>query len=163
IHGYSHIPEDRPVPLARSARGLRERVEDEVRAALTGSGFDEAVTYSLVAADLNEPLDPEPVGPPVAVEHGTRKRENQLRQRLVPSLLAARAHNEAHGNPDAALFEIADVYLPRAGRPLPDEPTRLALVGSGDFFSLKGVVEALLGRLHADDDLEARPVERPLF
>jgi phenylalanyl-tRNA synthetase beta chain len=163
IHGYDHIPEDRPVPLARSSRGRRERVEGEVRGALTGMGFDEAATYSLVAEDLIEPLDPEPVEPPIRVEHSTRKRENLLRQSLVPSLLAARAYNEAHGNPDAALFEIAGVYLPRAGRPLPDEPTRLALVAAGDFLAMKGVVEALLGRLHAGPDLEARPAERPLF
>ena len=43
------------------------------------------------------------------------RRESALRQSLVPSLLAARRHNEAHGNPDAELFEIANVYLPRPG------------------------------------------------
>ena len=59
-----------------------------------------------------------------------------------------RRHNEAHGNADAELFEIANVYLPRPDQPLPDEPTRLALVSGRDFRGLKGVVEALLARLH---------------
>ena len=59
----------------------------------------------------------------------------------------------------AALFEIANVYLTREGRDLPDERTRVALVGSGDFFAAKGTVEALLDRLHVADELEASPVE----
>ena len=62
-----------------------------------------------------------------------------MRQSLIPSLLAVRRHNEAHGNLDAELFEIAHVYLPRPDQPLPDEPTRLALVCGRDFRQIKGV------------------------
>jgi phenylalanyl-tRNA synthetase beta chain len=149
IHGYEHIPEDRPVPLAQSAKGPRERVEAEIRSALTGMGFDEAVTFSLVADDLAAPIESGPALPPIRVEHSSRRRENTLRQSLAPSLLAARAHNEAHGTPDADLFEIAHVYLPQPGKALPSEPPRLALVSGDSFLALKGVIEALLDRLHA--------------
>ncbi|HKI17722.1 MAG TPA: phenylalanine--tRNA ligase subunit beta, partial [Isosphaeraceae bacterium] len=48
IHGYEHIPENRAVPLTSARRGIRERVETAVRDLLTGEGFDEAVTFSLV-------------------------------------------------------------------------------------------------------------------
>lgn len=163
IHGYEHIPENRLVPLASSPRGLRERVESEVRGALTACGFDEAVTFSLVSDELSEPLDPGPDVPPIRVDHSSRKRENALRRSLVPSLLAVRRHNEAHGNPDSELFEIANVYRPRPGAALPDEPTRLAFVSGRDYLGLKGVVEALLGRLHADHDLEVRPAALAYF
>jgi phenylalanyl-tRNA synthetase beta chain len=163
IHGYDHIPEDRPVPLARSARGTRERVEDLARETMTGLGFDEAVTFSLVADDHVIPLGGGPIATPIRLEHSTRKREVVLRPSLVPSLLAARAYNEAHGVADARLFEIAHVYLPRPDRPLPDEPTHLGFVGSGDYSGLKGGVEALLDRLHVADPLEARPSTLDLF
>ncbi|MEJ7639748.1 MAG: phenylalanine--tRNA ligase subunit beta, partial [Singulisphaera sp.] len=163
IHGYEHIPEDRPVPLAGSARGARERVEAEVRGALTGCGFDEAFTYSLVSEGLGLAIAPGTAPPPIRIEHSSRRRENALRQSLVPSLLAARRHNEAHGDADAHLFEIANVYLPRPGEPLPDEPTRLALVSGHDYLGLKGVVEALLGRLHIGRHLEVRPTSIPLL
>ena len=163
VFGYEHIPEDRPVPLTSAPRAPRERVEDEIRHALTACGFDEAVTFSLVSDELAAPLLPGPAEPPLRVEHSSRRRENALRQSLVPSLLAARRHNEAHGDADADLFEIANVYRPHAGRPLPDEPTHLALVTGRDFLGLKGVVEALLDRLHADSDLEARPVSISTF
>jgi phenylalanyl-tRNA synthetase beta chain len=163
IHGYEHIPEDRLVPLALAPRDLRERVEAETRALLAGLGFDEAVNFSLVAEAWIIPLHPGPAAPALRVEHSSRKRETALRQSLVPSLLAARAHNEAHGTPDADLFEIASVYLPRCDRPLPDEPTRLGLVAGLDFLGLKGVIEALLARLHIDRELRAEPVDHPLF
>jgi len=163
VHGYDQIPEDRPVPLTSAPRSPRERIEAEARGTLIGLGFDEAATYSLVADDLAAPLDPEESGPPIRVEHSTRKRENALRRSLVPSLLAARQHNEAHGNPDADLFEIANVYLPRAGRALPEERTRLALVAGLDFLGMKGVVEGLLGRFHAEGDLVTRPASVPTF
>lgn len=163
IHGYEHIPENRPVPLASAPRAARERVEGEVRQGLTACGFDEAATFSLVADELSGPVSPGKPAEPIRVEHSSRKRESALRQSLVPSLLAARRHNEAHGNADAELFEVANVYLPRPGESLPLEPTRLALVSGRDFFGLKGVVEALLGRLHADRELEVRPAELAPF
>jgi len=61
-----------------------------------------------------------------------------------------------------AIFEVAIVYLPKQGEPLPAEPRRLGIVMSGprlarswlaasaepmDFYNLKGVVEILLTRL----------------
>ena len=117
---------------------------------------------SLVSEDLAEPLDPAEAGPPIRVEHSSRRKENALRRSLIPGLLNARRHNEAHGTPDAELFEIANVYLPRAGRPLPEEPTRLGIVARpGDFRGLKGIVEALLDRFHALRAMEVKPASLP--
>jgi phenylalanyl-tRNA synthetase beta chain len=161
IHGYEHIPEDRVVPLASTPRGRRERAEGAIRDALTGFGLDEALTYSLVEERLSAPVAPGPALPPLRVEHSSRRRESALRQSLVPSLLAARRHNEAHGQSDADLFEIANVYIPRPEGGLPDEPTRLAIVAGRDFRGLKGIVEGLLDRLHVAAPLSARPAEIP--
>ena len=163
VHGYEHIPEDRAVPLTSAPRSIRERVEADVRNTLIGLGLDEAVTFSLVSDNLADPLAPEDGGPPIRVDHSSRKRENNLRRSLVPSLLAVRQHNEARGTADAELFEIANVYLPRPGKALPDEPTRLALVSGRDFLGLKGIVEALLDRFHADGDFEVRPANVAMF
>jgi phenylalanyl-tRNA synthetase beta chain len=163
IHGYHHIPEDRVVPLTSAPRGQRERGESAVRDFLTGIGFDETVTFSLVDERLGAPLHPGPAPAPLRVDHSSRRRESALRQSLVPSLLSVRWHNEAHGQFDAELFEIADVYLPQPGNELPREPTRLAILTGGDFRGIKGVVEGLLQRLHVPTALSARPVETALF
>ncbi len=163
VHGYEHIPEDRAVPLTTASRSPRERVETEVRNTLIGLGIDEAVTFSLVADEYAVPIDPAEQGEPVHVEHSSRKRERNLRRSLVPSLLAVRQHNEAHGSPNAEIFEIANVYLPRPNQPLPEQPTRLAIVTGRDFLGLKGVVEALLARFHAEKNFRVRPAQVPLF
>ena len=60
IHGYEHIREDRAVPLTIAPRGQRERVEAAVRESLTGAGFDEAVTFSLVEERLSARSSPVP-------------------------------------------------------------------------------------------------------
>lgn len=163
IHGYDHIPEDRAVPLTSAPRGKRERVESAVRHLLAGAGFDEAVTFSLVDDRLGAPVRPGAAAQPLRIDHSSRKRETALRQSLVPSLLAVRLHNEAHGHFDAELFEIANVYLPRPGQAMPDEPARLALVSGRDFRELKGAVEAVLDGVHATAPLRARPALIPLF
>lgn len=163
VHGYEHIPEDRPVPLTTSSKGPRERVEAIVRETLTGAGLDEAYTFSLVEQSQAIPLVPLGGAEPIRFEHATRKKENVLRPSLLPSLLAARKHNESHGTHDSDLFEIAHAYLPRAGQPLPDEPARLAFVIGGDFPAAKGIAEVLLERLHVALRLEARPSGSPIF
>jgi phenylalanyl-tRNA synthetase beta chain len=164
IHGYHHIPEDRSVPVTSAPRGLRERVEAHVRDVLTGLGLDEAVTFSLVDEALAAPVDPGGADSrPLRIDHSSRKREVALRQSLIPSLLSIRRHNQAHGNPDPELFEIANVYLPRAEGVLPDEPTRLGIVSGRDFRGLKGLIEALLARMHVATPLSSVPVETPLL
>ena len=162
IHGYEHIPENRAVPLTSAPRGDRERVESIAREALTACGFDEACTFSLVADTLSVPVRPGPALPSIRVDHSSRRREGSLRQSLLPSLLTVRRHNEAHGNAGAEVFEIADVYLPRADDELPDQPVKLGIVSGKDFLGLKGVVEALVERLHAGN-LEAGVASVPWF
>jgi phenylalanyl-tRNA synthetase beta chain len=163
IHGYEHIPEDRPVAVSSSPRGARERVESAVRQILSGAGFDEGVTFSLVEDRLAVPLEPGASQGPLRVDHSSRKRESALRQSLIPSLLAARLHNETHGHTDADLFEIANVYLARRGQAVPVEPTHLALVSGGDFRGMRGVIETLLDGLHVKAPISARPAEIGLF
>ena len=163
IHGYHHIPENRAVPVTSAPRGTRERVEAEVRDLLTGQGFNEAVTVSLVEEALAGAVRPGDAAAPLRIDHSSRKLEIALRQSLIPSLMAVRRHNEAYGNADAELFEIAHVYLPRSDKPLPDEPTRLTLISGRDYRGLKGIVEAMLARLHIAASLTARAVDIPLF
>ncbi len=170
IHGYEHIPEDRAVPLTSAPRGPRERVEGAIREAMTGFGFDEAVTYSLVAHNLSPRVGPVVVpiqlpltDHPLKVDHSSRQRDGFLRRSLVPSLLAARSHNEAHGILDADLFEIADVYLPRSDQGIPDQPAKLGMVSGRSVREFKGIIETLLARLHVSGPVEIRAQNTNMF
>lgn len=160
IHGYEHIPENRPVPMSVASRTPRERVESGLRDTLTAAGLFEAVTFSLIAENLAKPIpgDLEAGVTPIRIEHSSRKKETTLRPSLLPSLLEARAYNQSHGSPDVNLFEIAHVYLPGPDRDLPEEPVRLAAVIGGDWKRAKGLAEAIAEKFHLSGKLVTRPI-----
>jgi phenylalanyl-tRNA synthetase beta chain len=122
--------------LTRDQR-LRRRVED----ILTGLGFSEVYTPSLVEDDpdsgavrLNEPISVE-----LAV----------LRTTLLPSIVEAARRNAQLGNERISLFEIARVYEPSGGE-LPVERLHLSLITAGGYSRVKGVADALARGLHAE-------------
>jgi phenylalanyl-tRNA synthetase beta chain len=125
------------LPLRRHVRGRltkQQRLRRVVEDALVGAGLSEAYTWSLVASDPN----------PDAVRLPSPMTSDQalLRTTIVPGLVdAARAWLDA-GRDDAALFEIARVYLP-SGAQLPDEHWRVAGIVAGPYGAVKGVVETL--------------------
>jgi phenylalanyl-tRNA synthetase beta chain len=147
IHGYDEIPEDVSVPMAASARRAEDQALDKVRLVLVSAGFDEAMTLSLVEEDLSDAFSPWTDAAPLVTLMPILRRADRLRRSLIPSLLAARRTNETLSNPTIELFEMAHVYLPRAGA-LPDEERMLAITSGQDFYAVKGVIEAILARLN---------------
>ncbi len=162
IHGYEAIPEDVHVPMATSARSDTDRVLAKMRVALTGAGFDEAYTLSVVDEGLSDAFSPWTSEPPLMALTPILRRADRLRRSLVPSLLAARRTNESLANAEIELFEIARAYLPRA-ESLPQEEQLLALTSGGDFFHVKGVMETVLAALSPALQLETRPAQLPLL
>ena len=89
-----------------------------------------------------------------------------LRHTLLTQLLDNAAGN-ARWRETQQVFEIGQVYLPRAGKTLPEEPRRLALLLTGkrelpdwqggssdallDYFDLKGVLDEVLAGLKVAD------------
>ncbi len=163
IYGYERIPEDVLVPLTGSHKRVADYVADKVHNALGGNGFFEAVTMTFVDDDLHGLFRPTGESEPLRVEHSSRKRENILRQSLIPSLLQSRRENEKRGTFNARLYEIANVYLTaEPGKP-ESEPTRLALVSGDSFFTMKGLVELIAHSVNHASKVDVRPSELPGF
>lgn len=165
IHGYEHIPIDATLPVVATARTLRERVIDAIRTQLVSSGLSEALTLSFVSDQQRQMFRPAGDIPPVAVHHSSRSHENQLRQSLIPSLLACRRQNERHGYANAELFEVARVYL-TAGLGQPEqqaEPLTIGIVSGRPFAHLSGVVEALAAELAPHAILTTEPAPHPEY
>jgi phenylalanyl-tRNA synthetase beta chain len=158
IHGYDAVPEDRVIPLCVAPVRKLDRVLDRVRDALIGFGLCEAVTFSFTDAQTLALIRPWSAAAPLSLKHSSRKHENRLRQSLLPSLLQVYRLNEARGNKDIRLFEIAVVYLPRTGRLLPDEPLVLGLVSDQDFRAVRGQIESILARFEVGSELRPAPV-----
>jgi phenylalanyl-tRNA synthetase beta chain len=130
--------------LTREQR-LRRRVED----ALVGLAFAETYTPSLRPDDETTWKLPEPISVELTA----------LRTSLLPSLVETAGRNREWGAHGIALFEIARVYLPDGD--LPDERLHVAAVAEGDFFHIKGAVEALYAALKAEPSFER--AEHPLL
>src|SRR5690606_19524986 len=101
--------------------------------------------------------------PAVSVDHSTRRKENILRQSIVPSLLVSRRDNERHGNFDARLFEMAKVYLNAEPDRSQAEPDLLALVTEQPFLEVKGLLEVLATVAHPGHQVTVQPDTHPLF
>jgi phenylalanyl-tRNA synthetase beta chain len=164
IHGYDKIPEDASVPMAPSHRGREHRVLAKVREVLVGAGYDEAMTLSAVDERWSEAFSPWTDVPALVSSTPVLRRADRLRRSLVPSLLGARQTNESLANERIELFEIAKAYLPSdvPGK-LPTEELMFSLTSGGDFFSVKGVVEAVVAALNPAAKLSVCPASHALL
>lgn len=165
IHGYDKIPDDATLPIVATAKSRREEVGDAVRTLLPSCGFFESLTLSFVSEDQRQLFRPRGDIASIAVNHSSRSHENQMRQSLVPSLLACRRQNERHGTMNAELFEIAKVYLSAGeGKIEADaEPTMIGLVSGRDFGTMKGIVEAIVNRVAPSAKLTVQTSSLPEF
>ncbi len=134
-----------------------------LRAIAVGMGLREAVNYSFVGhGDLDLLcLDPECR---VSVANPLSEDQNVMRPMLAPGLLGSVRHNLAQGNMNLRLFEVARVFSADAtAESTARESGRLGIVLHGArhpegwpwpkdeavaYVDIKGLVEALLERLH---------------
>jgi len=168
IIGYEKVPITRlgsPLPqqksiLSPSAR--QSNLKEKLRNILTGLGFQEILTYSLVSLEKLQKLFPklELKVLPLKVANPMTKEQEYLRTSLRAGLLSTLSHNQKFEQAGIRLFEIGKVFLPQ-GKDLPEEKEMLCAVLSGpraelswqadreplDFFDAKGVVENILNQL----------------
>ncbi len=152
-YGYDKIDIERPIPVAITQPRKRDIVQDVIEPALVARGFCETLTVPFV--------DKSPVGiaamwdcaEPLEVRNPVNVNQSFMRRSMLPSLLAAAAHNENHGAHELKLFEVSNVYLPRGGKQLPEEKNVVAILAEGGFAEIKGVVEALFVDLNVNQDI----------
>jgi phenylalanyl-tRNA synthetase beta chain len=157
----------RTVPSSPAKVGglsTRQRERRLVADVLIGAGYDEVYTLPLLAvADLARAGAASDAV--IEVENPLRAEESILRPSLLPGVLRAVAHNNAHGNPDVALFELGRVFGPPAdGELLPRERLHLAAARAGrlvrtphepdrdvSVYDVTAIVDALAGELRLAD------------
>jgi phenylalanyl-tRNA synthetase beta chain len=167
IIGYEKIPITRLSSLLPQQKSKlsppaqRSNLKEKLRGILTGFGFQEILTYSLVSLEKLQKLSPklELKILPLKVANPMTREQEYLRTSLRVGLLAALSHNQKFEQAGIRLFEIGKVFLP-LGKDLPEEKEMLCAVLSGsraelswqadkeplDFFDAKGVVENLLNQ-----------------
>ncbi len=154
FRGYGNIP---ATLLRGAAQGLftpEQKFLRSLHAALLSQGMHEIVTYSFFspkAYDLIRLPEDSPQRRSVRIRNPLGEDTGVMRTTALPSMLEALARNysRTRGGDCVRLYEIATEYLPGSADKLPLEKQSviLGMYGAGtDFFSVKGVAEALLER-----------------
>lgn len=152
FYGYANIPTTLPSGSGTSGGlSLKLRVENIARDVAEQFGFCEAMSYSFESPKVFDKLkldENDPLRNVVAITNPLGEDYSVMRTLPLNGMLNSLANNFNRRNKDVRLYEIANVYLPKAMpvTELPDERTQLTLgmFGQGDFFDLKGVVEEVV-------------------
>lgn len=165
FYGYENIPMTLPTGEAtKGGLSFKLRIENIARSVAEQFGFCEAMTYSFESPKVYDKL---------AIPKGDSLRQNVvisnplgedysiMRTSTLNGMLTSLAANYNRRNKDVRLYEIANIYLPKALplTELPEERTQftLGMYGAGDFFDLKGLVEEFLEKA----GLKKKPVYNP--
>ena len=158
FHGYNTIPST----LMRGETTLggyspAQQLENRLGALCRSCGYDEIITYSFISPACYDKI----LWPKDYSARNSFKILNPLgedtsimRTTTLPSMLEILTRNWNYRNKSAKLYELARVYLPGGEDGLANEAKVLTLGAYGedmDFFSLKGVVEAILKDLRVKD------------
>ncbi|MGN0155065.1 MAG: phenylalanine--tRNA ligase subunit beta [Lachnospiraceae bacterium] len=155
FYGYDNIPVSLPKGEATvGKKPFNQRVDDVAREICERNGFSGGMTYSFESPKVFDKL----LLPADAKERQAIVISNPLgedfsimRTVSLNGMLTSLATNYNRRNKTARLYELGNIYLPKALplTELPEEKMRLTLgmYGEGDFFDMKGVVEEILEKL----------------
>ena len=149
FYGYDKIPTTLPSGEATTGKlSYKLRIEELAREIAEFSGFSQGMTYSFESPRVFDKM----MIPADSVLRKTVNISNPLgedfsvmRTSSLNGMLTSLATNYNRRNKGVRLYELANVYRPKALplTELPDERMQftLGMYGDGDFFTMKGVVE----------------------
>ncbi len=119
-----------------------------VKELLIGEGLSEAMTYSFESPKIFDKLsipENDPLRKAVVISNPLGEDFSMMRTVSFNGILNALSTNYNRRNKEAALFEIAKIYTPKAV-PVTELPTEtptltMGLYGNMDFYDLKGILE----------------------
>lgn len=159
IYGYDNIPRTiMSGSWVQGTRSYRQKVEDTVKDVLCGCGMYEILTFSFespgVFDRLRLPQD-SPLRKAIVIKNPLGEDYSIMRTTLLPAMLNVISLNYNRGIKQARMFEIAPRFIPGEIplQQLPEEKKTICLgmYGDVDFYTMKGIVEALLEELNISD------------
>lgn len=176
LYGYDNIPTTLyGGAMVQGEYTPLQQMERAVSSLCRQSGFDEAMTLSFISPKYYDMISWAPddeMRKSVKILNPLGEDYSIMRTTVLPSLLGSLAHNAAHRNPTASLFEIGCTYQPQLdangnvdAEALPSEEKVLTLATYGrlSFFELKGVIENLMQLLGIKDVSYTAQTENPSY
>ena len=155
FYGYDNIPTTLPRGEATTGKlSFKLRVEEVARDIAEFCGFSQGMTYSFESPKVFDKLmipEDSPLRQTVEIINPLGEDYSIMRTTSLNGMLMSLATNYNRRNKDVRLYELGNVYLPKALPliELPEERMQftLGMYGDGDFFSMKGVIEEFFDKV----------------
>ena len=151
--GYNEIPTTEFRNSTQGGYSDEMKLEAKAGTLCRGLGYSEIITYSFVSPAIFDQIrlpDDSPLRNAMRIQNPLGEDTSIMRTIALPSMLEILGRNNAYHNKAAKLYEVAKIYLPVEGQPLPEEPKMLVFGSYGEgetFFKLKGEIEAAFAGL----------------
>lgn len=149
FYGYDKIPSTLPSGEATMGKlPFKLRIEAKARDIAEFCGFSQAYSYSFESPKVFDKLllpSDSPLRQAITISNPLGEDFSVMRTISLNGMLTSLATNYNRRNKDVKLYELGNVYVPKA-LPLTDYADErmqftLGFYGDGDFFTMKGVVE----------------------
>ena len=155
FYGYDNISTTLPRGEATTGKlSFKLRVEEVARDIAEFCGFSQGMTYSFESPKVFDKLmipEDSLLRQTVEIINPLGEDYSIMRTTSLNGMLMSLATNYNRRNKDVRLYELGNVYLPKALPliELPEERMQftLGMYGDGDFFSMKGVIEEFFDKV----------------
>lgn len=163
--GYDKIPTTLPTGEATTGKlPFKLRIESVARDIAEYCGFSEGMTYSFESPKVFEKLripQEDALRRAITISNPLGEDYSIMRTSTLNGMLTSLSTNYNRRNKDVRLYELGNIYLPKALplTELPDERTMftLGMYGNGDFFDMKGVCEEFFEKIGMRKKMEYDP------
>jgi len=149
FYGYDKVPTTLPSGEAVAGKlSYKLRIEQKARDIAEYCGFSQGMSYSFESPKVFDKLlipEESELRRTVTISNPLGEDFSIMRTTTLHGMLSSLSTNYNRRNKDVKLYELENVYLPKALplTELPDERMQFTLgfYGEGDFYTMKGVVE----------------------
>ena len=152
-YGYNEIPITSFKNSTQGGYTPQMKLEAQAGTLCRGMGYSEIITYSFTSPAVFDQIRlsaDSPLRNALRIQNPLGEDTSIMRTIALPSILEILSRNNAYHNKSVKLYELAKIYLPAEGHPLPEEPKMLLMgtYGAGEsFFTMKGELEAIFAGL----------------
>lgn len=169
IYGYDRIPTTlMKGEMVAGGKTDKQKLRDTVRNCLAANGLYEIITYSFIDPKENAMVripEDDSRSNFVRITNPLGAENSVMRTDMTSSLLKTLRTNYTRRNAQAALFELGTIFTPIEGEQLPRETQQVAvgMYGEYDFYSIKGVIEALFEKVGIYDCIYVACKDNPTY
>jgi len=165
FYGYDNIPTTLPRGEATTGKlPFKLRVEETARNVAEFCGFSQGMCYSFESPKVFDklllPADSE-LREAVTIMNPLGEDYSIMRTVSLNGMLTSLATNYNRRNKNVRLYELGSIYIPKA-LPITELPEErmmftLGMYGDGDFFDMKGAVEAFFEKVGMNKKVQYEP------